>query len=142
VDEKAESAAGEVASHTQSIADQAAGQSAWGIASSIDIYGCCPETIRSADSIRQFVAELCELLEVKRFGETQIVHFGEDERVAGFSMVQLIETSLVSAHFVNCSNATYHDVFSCKPYAPDVVADLAQRFFRGSSRTVHVNLRR
>ena len=111
------------------------------MASSIDIYNCDPEAIRDADKIRQFVAELCDLIEMKRFGDTQVVHFGEDERVAGFSMVQLIETSLISAHFANQSNTTYLDVFSCKPYDPDVVKDFAQRFFGGSHCIQHVNLR-
>ena len=68
---------------------------AWGMASAIDIYDCDPELIRDAAAIRRFVAELCELIGMKRFGETQVVHFGEDERVAGYSMVQLIETSLI-----------------------------------------------
>ena len=62
----------------------------WGIASAIDIYDCDPEKIRCAETIRRFVVELCDLIEMKRFGETQVVHFGEDERVAGYSMVQLI----------------------------------------------------
>jgi len=126
---------------TQSIVEQAVSQSVWGIASSFDIYNCNPETIRDADKIRQFVRELCVLIEMKRFGETQVVHFGEDERVAGYSMVQLIETSLISAHFANQSNTTYLDVFSCKPYDPAVVADFAQRFFGGTHCIIHTNLR-
>ena len=73
-------------------------QQVWGIASAIDIYNCNPDTIRDADAIRRFVVELCDLIEMRRFGETQVVHFGEDERVAGYSMVQLIETSLISGH--------------------------------------------
>ena len=101
-------------------------QTVWGIASSIDIYECDPDHIRSADYIRQFVVDLCELIEMKRFGETQVVHFGEDEKVAGYSMVQLIETSLISAHFANLTNTTYLDVFSCKPYDPEVVRHFAQ----------------
>jgi hypothetical protein len=60
---------------------------------------------------------------MKRYGKTQVVHFGEDERVAGFSMTQLIETSLISAHFANQSNTTYLDVFSCKAYDRKTVAD-------------------
>jgi S-adenosylmethionine/arginine decarboxylase-like enzyme len=114
----------------------------WGIATSIDIYHCNPRTIRSAAKIKQFVAELCRLIEMKRFRETQVVHFGEEERVAGYSMVQLIETSLISAHFANMTNTTYLDVFSCKAYDPEVVADFAQKFFGGTRRIVHVNLRR
>jgi S-adenosylmethionine/arginine decarboxylase-like enzyme len=115
---------------------------AWGLACSFDIYDCDPVTIRDANKIRRFVAELCELIEMKRFGETQVVHFGEDERVAGFSMVQLIETSLISAHFANQTNATYLDVFSCKPYNPNVVAEFSRKFFGGSECITQVSLRR
>jgi len=121
---------------------QAANQpQVWGIASSIDIYNCEPQLIRSAEAIRRFVAELCDLIEMKRFGETQVVHFGEDERVAGYSMVQLIETSLISAHFANQTNTTYLDVFSCKEYAPEAVREFSQTYFGGSHSTLNVTLR-
>jgi len=103
----------------------------WGLSTSIDIYECSPEKIRDADIIRQFVVELCDLIEMKRFGETQVVHFGEDEKVAGFSMVQLIETSLISAHFANQTNTVYLDVFSCKAYDPKVVSLFCKNFFNG-----------
>ena len=115
--------------------------SAWGLAASIDIYECNPETIRSREKIRQFVIELCELIEMRRFGETTIVHFGEDERVAGFSMMQLIETSLISAHFANQTNTVYLDVFSCKQYDPETAEQFARRFFEGKYCITHVNLR-
>jgi len=114
----------------------------WGVASAIDIYGCDPETIRDRDAIQRFVIELCDLIEMKRFGDTLIVHFGEDEKVAGYSMVQLIETSLISAHFANLTNAVYLDVFSCKPYDTEVVREYAQRFFGGATSTINVTLRR
>ncbi len=113
----------------------------WGIASSIDIYDCDPSKIRDADLIKRFVVELCDLIEMKRFGETQVVHFGEDEKVAGFSMVQLIETSLISAHFANKTNATYLDVFSCKAYDPETVKSFAQEYFGGSFSKLNVTHR-
>ena len=114
----------------------------WGIASAIDIYNCDPAKIRDAQEIRRFVIELCDLIEMKRFGETQVVHFGEDERVAGYSMIQLIETSLVSAHFANLTNTTYLDVFSCKSYDPEKVRTFSQEFFGGSHSIMNVTLRR
>lgn len=117
-------------------------QPLWGIASAIDIYNCDPDKIRDDKTIRKFVVELCEFIEMKRFGETQVVHFGEDERVAGFSMVQLIETSLISAHFANLTNTTYLDVFSCKPYDPEKVRHFAQDFFGGTHSILNVTLRR
>jgi S-adenosylmethionine/arginine decarboxylase-like enzyme len=124
------------------IVEMATAENVWGIASAIDIYGCNPGSIRDADLIRRFVVELCDLIEMKRFGETQVVHFGEDEKVAGYSMVQLIETSLISAHFANLSNTVYLDVFSCKPYDPDVVADFALKFFGGDKVELNVTFRR
>jgi S-adenosylmethionine decarboxylase len=86
----------------------------WGILTSMDLYGCNPDIIRDAEKIKRFVVELCDRIEMKRFGECQVVHFGQDERVAGYSMIQLIETSLISGHFANQSNAAYIDIFSCK----------------------------
>ena len=132
----------EVPVNKKNIMQQAIDEKVWGIASSFDIYQCNPETIRDADKIKQFVVELCDLIEMKRFQDTLVVNFGEDERVAGFSMVQLIETSLISAHFANLTNATYLDVFSCKPYDPELVADFAKNFFGGSEIIIHANLRR
>lgn len=109
----------------------------WGLATSYDLYGCNPATIRDADKIKQFVVQLCDLIEMKRFGETQVVHFGEDEKVAGFSMVQLIETSLISAHFANLTNAVYLDVFSCKLYDPQRVAEFAVSYFGATNFSLH-----
>lgn len=116
-------------------------ENAWGLACSFDIYDCHAKTIRDADEIKRFVNELCDLIEMKRFGECVVVNFGEDERVAGYSMTQLIETSLISAHFANASNTTYLDVFSCKPYDPAVVERFATEFFGGSSCVTHINVR-
>jgi S-adenosylmethionine/arginine decarboxylase-like enzyme len=116
-------------------------EKAWGLACSFDIYDCNPDTIRDAEAIKRFVYELCDLIKMKRFGECVVVNFGEDERVAGFSMMQLIETSLISAHFANASNTTYLDVFSCKLYDPAMVEEFALDFFGGSRCLTHLNPR-
>lgn len=115
----------------------------WGLSASIDLHECNGETIRDADAITQFVVELCELIDVQRFGECQVVHFADhNEDVAGFSMVQLIETSLISAHFANKTNHTYLDVFSCKYYDPKVAAEFAQKFFEAKDYTLQYTLRK
>jgi len=114
---------------------------AWGLACSFDICDCNPDTIRDAEAIKRFVRELCDLIEMKQFGDCVVVNFGENERVAGFSMTQLIETSLISAHFANATNTTYLDVFSCKLYDPAIVEEFATKFFGGSRCIAHVNLR-
>lgn len=114
---------------------------AWGLLTSIDIYGCDPAIIRTAETIERFTHGLCDLLGVRRFGPTQIVRFGADPAVFGYSMVQLIETSLVSAHFAEESNAVYLDVFSCAYYDGAAAVDFSRRFFGGQSVRVQSSLR-
>ena len=126
---------------TQSTMERAVKQSVWGVATSIDIYNCNPRSIRDADKIRQFVDQLCELIDMKKFGPTQVVHFGEDERVAGFSMVQLIETSLISGHFAEDTNRAFLDVFSCKEYPPKKVAEYCQKYFGAKDVQYSVSFR-
>jgi S-adenosylmethionine/arginine decarboxylase-like enzyme len=108
-------------------------QPSWGISCSVDVKNCDPAIIRDSALINEYVIKLCDLIEMKRFGECRIVHFGEDEKVAGYSMVQLIETSLISGHFANATNSAYIDVFSCKTYDPDVVAAFTKEYFKGDS---------
>ena len=108
-------------------------EESWGVSSSVDVKNCDPAIIWDSAMIKEYVVQLCDLIEMKRFGECQVVHFGEDEKVAGFSMVQLIETSLISGHFANATNAAYIDVFSCKAYDPEVVAEFTKKYFKGDS---------
>ena len=117
-------------------------EDAWGLHSAIDLYECHPSLIRNADEVKRFVYELCERIGMKRFGECVVVDFGEDPRVSGFSMTQLIETSLISGHFANQSNAVYLDVFSCKYYNPYIVAEFAKQFFRSKRYNLNHTLRK
>jgi len=110
----------------------------WGISSCIDLYDCDPDLMQDEVAIKRFVCELCDLIKMRRFGETQVVRFGNDPRVTGFSMTQLIETSLVSAHFADNSCAIYLDVFSCAPYDPHEVAVFAAKFFRAQRRKIQI----
>ncbi len=116
-------------------------ENAWGLLASIDLHGCNAATIRDAEAIKRFVVELCERIDMKRFGECTVVNFGEDERVAGFSMFQLIETSCISAHFANATNNTYLDIFSCKYYNPYEAAEFSKEFFGANGYNLHYTLR-
>ena len=113
----------------------------WGLATSVDLQGCNPGSIRSAEKIRAFVDALCRLIDMKKFGPTIVVNFGEDPRVSGYSMTQLIETSLISGHFANQSNAAYIDIFSCKAYPPHIAAKFPRDFFEAQEVRVSINFR-
>ncbi|MFH1787335.1 MAG: S-adenosylmethionine decarboxylase [archaeon] len=114
----------------------------WGLWSGIDLHSCNSEYIRSEKKVKEFVKELCEKIKMKRFGETVVVDFGEDERVSGFSMIQLIETSLISAHFVNQTNHIFLDIFSCSFYNPYEIAKFAKNFFKAQDYKLKYHIRK
>jgi S-adenosylmethionine/arginine decarboxylase-like enzyme len=110
----------------------------WGVSSAIDLYDCDLSLMQNAEAIREFVVLLCDRIKMRRYGETQVVFFGDEPRVQGFSMTQLIETSLVSAHFADASRAIYLDVFSCAPYDSQDAAEFAAEYFKASR--YHLNV--
>ena len=111
----------------------------WGWHLALNLYECDPGLIRSADVIHAYVVKLCELIHMKRFGDPTIVHFGEEERVAGYSLVQLIETSNICGHFANESNAAYIDIFSCKYFDPEAAAAFTiETFAAHKAAGVHI----
>ncbi len=115
---------------------------AWGLTASVDIYNCNHDLITDAEYIKQFSAKLCKKIKMKAFGECNVVNFGQNKRAVGFSMTQLIETSLISGHFANSVNAAYLDIFSCKFFEPRTVAEFATEFFQGKHYRMQVGLRR
>jgi S-adenosylmethionine/arginine decarboxylase-like enzyme len=104
----------------------------WGWHLVLNLYECDPSRIKSAQVIRQFVIDLCEHIQMRRFGEPTIVNFGDDPRVAGYSLVQLIETSNICAHFADESCAVYIDIFSCKRFDPESAATFCIETFKAS----------
>lgn len=110
----------------------------WGYHLMLDCKGCNHDLITSGDNIRTFTKELVKRIDMVAYGEPIIEHFAtHDPEKAGYSMVQLIETSNISAHFVDRDNTCYIDVFSCKPYDNDTVVNTVKEFFGASQ--VRVN---
>lgn len=115
--------------------------SEWGLLTSIDLHGCDPEKIASKEVITQFSIDLCEYIDMKRFGEPIVVRFGADPRVQGYSLAQLIETSLISGHFAEDSDRAFIDVFSCKEYPPRKTAEFCKEYFGAKSMEYSVVFR-
>ncbi len=113
----------------------------WGLLTSIDLFHCNPETLRDGEKIREYIIELCKVIDMKRFGEPVIVRFGADPKVQGYSMVQLIETSCISGHFAENSNSIYIDIFSCKFYDQKRAFEFTKDFFGGNEGEFSVVLR-
>ncbi len=115
-------------------------ENAWGMSTAIDIHGCNPAKIQDEATIKRFIYELCDFIKMKRYGDCIVVRFGDGEMI-GYSAVQLIETSLISAHFVDTSSAGYIDIFSCKYYRPEDALTFCKEFFEAKDAKYNYLLR-
>ena len=107
---------------------------AWGYHLILDCYDGDKDLITSADNISAFAKTLVKRIQMKAYGEPQVIHFGEDDKL-GYTLVQLIETSNIVAHFCDDTGNFYLDVFSCKPYENAVVIELVKQFFNPKNIT-------
>lgn len=96
----------------------------------LDVKGCDRSKITDADHISKFTKDLVELIDMTAYGEPQVVHFGHGDNIAGYSVLQLIETSNIAGHFVDSSGDMYLDVFSCKAYDKEIVIKAIQDYFQ------------
>jgi len=108
----------------------------WGKHLMIDAARATPHTIRNPVNIHAFNKALVQRIDMVAYGNPQIVRFGSGNK-AGYTLVQLIETSNICAHFVEENNSMYLDVFSCKDFDPEVVKDTVEEFFE----TKHMKLK-
>jgi len=97
----------------------------------LNLYGCDLKTISSGKKIKEFVITLCDdVIHMKRYGKPLIPHFGHDNPItSGYSLVQLIETSSVTAHFSEFKKSVYLNIFSCAWFDPKKTKAFCKKFF-------------
>ena len=106
----------------------------WGYHLIVNAGGCDPEALRSKATIATFAKTLVKKIDMVAFGPPRIVMFGDGNK-KGYTLIQLIETSNISAHFVEETNDIYLDVFSCKPFDPTAALAVFREFFKPKHMT-------
>lgn len=101
----------------------------WGYHLILNAKNCIAPAIRSADIIRGFTKTLVKDIDMVAYGQPQVVMFGTGNK-KGYTLVQLIETSNICAHFVEETNDMYLDVFSCKTFEKSTVERIVQDYFK------------
>lgn len=101
----------------------------WGKHLIIDARGCNIDRVTDSEYITHFTKELVKQIEMVPFGEPQVVHFADGTDLAGWTMIQLIETSCITGHFCDINGDLYLDVFSCKDFEEQRVTNLLQHMF-------------
>jgi S-adenosylmethionine/arginine decarboxylase-like enzyme len=112
---------------------------AWGKSLSIDVYNCNNKKINSSTNIKKFVEELVESIDMVAFGEPEIVYFGHGNK-AGYTLLQKIVTSNITAHFSSDTNTAYFDIFSCKDYDHRIVVECVEKYFGDIGVYSHYNV--
>ena len=108
-------------------------ENVWGQHLILDMSGCNGNIARK-ESIRAFVVELVDAIDMVAYGEPIIEHFAtHSQEAAGYSLVQLIETSAISAHFSDHNRDMYLDVFSCKSFDDNRVVQVVDKYFEPKS---------
>ncbi len=102
----------------------------WGYHLILDCKNGNLKKVKSADTIKSFVQELVKEIDMVASGEPNIKHFAtHNENAAGYSLVQLIETSSITGHFVDKNGDCYIDIFSCKAFDIETAKTVVNKYF-------------
>lgn len=103
----------------------------------MDLEDCDVTAITSRTTLEGWILPLVdEVLKMKRYGNVMIEHFGHDDPItSGYTLVQLIETSSITAHFSDHLRTAHIDVFSCRAFDNDAVMDFCEQTFGAQSST-------
>ncbi len=105
----------------------------WGYHLILDCQQCDTSKITHADTIRAFAKRLVSKINMKAFGEPIVEHFAtESLKTGGYSLVQLIETSSITGHFIDANGDAYLDIFSCQYFDTNEAQQVVRDFFNPS----------
>src|SRR5215203_6752141 len=106
----------------------------WGRHLVLDCSSCDRQAVRDPEAIRAFCADLIPSIGMVAYGDPVLAHFATHlPEAAGYSLVQLIETSAVTGHFCDASGDAYLDVFSCKDFDAEVAVAVVARSLNTTS---------
>ena len=103
----------------------------WGMLAAIDLHGCDGRRIADADTIRRFVPTVIDAIGIRAHGPLALERFGDGE-LEGWSAMQFIETSSITIHADERWSRCFVDIFSCRPFEPELAAAIAVAHFGGT----------
>ena len=101
----------------------------WGYHLILDCSNCDKAAITSEKELRAFIKTLVDTIDMKAYGDLTITWFGSG-KTTGYSLVQLIETSSITGHFVDETGEAYIDIFSCQFFDTELAKKVVRDFFK------------
>jgi S-adenosylmethionine/arginine decarboxylase-like enzyme len=108
----------------------------WGYHLMLDCSGC-NLNVSNKDSIYYFVKELIDEIDMIAHGEPIIEHLLPGDPKQGYSLMQLITTSNICAHFMDHGGTAYIDIFSCKEFDIETAKTVVNKYFEPSKMRVY-----
>lgn len=112
----------------------------WGKLASINLYDCDPNFIKDKKKIKDYIIDLCRIIDMKRHGEPMIERFAEGS-LEGYSAMQFIETSSITVHFDETENRAFIDIFSCKDFDEKEAEKFSCDFFMAKKSKMKILIR-
>lgn len=88
----------------------------WGYHLILDCSGLDSDRIKDPVRLDSWIKQLVADIDMKAHGDPVITYNGEEPYHSGYTVVQIITTSSIVAHFIDNPASCYLDVFSCKPF--------------------------
>ena len=109
----------------------------WGYHLLLDCSGCNISNISDKENIYKFVKDLVNRIDMEAHGEPIIEHLLPGDPKQGYSLMQLITTSNISAHFMELDGTAYFDIFSCKEFDLEVAKQIVREYFHPTKMRVN-----
>ena len=107
----------------------------WGQLLSIDLSECEYDLLTNPKKMRKFCVELCKEIGMVPFGKPIIKRFGQGE-LEGYSFIQFIETSTITAHLDEFGLRAFIDIFSCKTFDAKRATNFTKIFFKAKKARI------
>jgi S-adenosylmethionine/arginine decarboxylase-like enzyme len=110
----------------------------WGYHVSLDCSGCNPVSMQNELLVRAWIGHLVDSIGMTPVGAPIVLYTAGDQAdKAGFTVIQVIVTSSITAHFVDAAGHIYLDVFSCQEFSTDTVQASVRNAFGCDHMRVH-----
>ena len=105
----------------------------WGYSLHVTLQNCDHEKIRNGDFIAKSFNMIVDYVKMTPYGKTQLIHFGKDPKVTGYSAILFLEESNLTGHFVEGDNSAHVDLFSCKQFEPELTVKYIKEIFEAKT---------
>ena len=110
----------------------------WGQHLVLDFNGCPKELLEDKENILNWSKELVHAIDMVAYGDPVIEHFAtHSHEAADYTLLQMIETSNIAAHFAENIGQVYIDVFSCKAFDVEAALGICKKYFKPTQANIH-----